>query len=126
MLKRAVLATALAVMGGQAMADLDPLAGNYWNQGGVVTVSCFRGPLTVTAWDHPEAIFVDSLVADQRQRLDNGMPKLGIDFAGRNAGYDLAQICAERPIGRRGQARRTTHRCGQQAADHHHVCCSRP
>ncbi len=63
MFKRAVLATVLAMVGGQAMADLDPLAGNFWNQGGVVTVSCFRGPLTVTAWDHPESIFVDSLVA---------------------------------------------------------------
>jgi hypothetical protein len=31
--------------------------------GGVVVVSCFRGPLTETIWDRPAAIFVDSLVA---------------------------------------------------------------
>jgi hypothetical protein len=63
MFRQAVLAAALAVSGGQAMAELQPLPGNFWTQGGVVTVSCFRGPFTVTAWDHPEAIFVESLVA---------------------------------------------------------------
>jgi hypothetical protein len=63
MMKKAVVAAVLAVSGGQAMADLEPLAGNFWNQGGVVTVACFRGPFTVTAWDHPEAVFIDSLVA---------------------------------------------------------------
>ena len=28
-----------------------------------IRIKCFRGPLAVTAWDHPEAIFVDDLVA---------------------------------------------------------------
>lgn len=63
MMKRSVLAAALVVTGGQAMAELQQLPGNFWTQGGVVTVSCFRGPLAVTAWDHPEAIFIESLVA---------------------------------------------------------------
>ncbi len=63
MVRHAILAAVLTLTGGQAMAELQPLAGNFWNQGGVVTVSCFRGPLTVTAWDHPESIFIESLVA---------------------------------------------------------------
>ncbi len=29
----------------------------------VITVSCFRGPLEAVIWDHPEGVFVDSLVA---------------------------------------------------------------
>ena len=28
----------------------------------VVTVQCFRGPWREVIWDHPEAVFVDSLV----------------------------------------------------------------
>lgn len=63
MLRKALLAASLMVAGSQAMAELQPLAGNTWTQGGVVTVSCFRGPLVITAWDHPEAIFIESLVA---------------------------------------------------------------
>jgi len=63
MVRHVMVAAVLAVTGGQAMAELQPLAGNFWNQGGVVTVSCFRGPLTITAWDHPESIFIESLVA---------------------------------------------------------------
>lgn len=63
MVKQAALAVALMVSGGQAMAQLEAAPGNYWNQGGVVTVSCFRGPWRDTIWDHPRAIFTDSLVA---------------------------------------------------------------
>ena len=63
MLKQAVLAVALAVTGGQAMADLEAAPGNHWNQGGVVVVQCFRGPWHEVIWDHPEAKFTESLVA---------------------------------------------------------------
>jgi hypothetical protein len=63
MLKQTVLAFALVVTGGQAMAELEAAPGNHWNQGGVVTVSCFRGPIRETVWDHPRAIFTESLVA---------------------------------------------------------------
>lgn len=63
MLKQLALVAALAVSGGQAMADLKAAPGNHWNQGGVVTVSCYRGPLRDVIWDHPEAIFTESLVA---------------------------------------------------------------
>jgi hypothetical protein len=28
-----------------------------------VRISCFRGPLAVTAWDHPEAVFIEDLIA---------------------------------------------------------------
>lgn len=63
MIKQAVLALALVVSGGQAMAELESAPGNHWNQGGVVTVSCFRGPIRETVWDHPRAIFTESLVA---------------------------------------------------------------
>jgi hypothetical protein len=63
MYKQLVLAAALAVSGGQAMAQLQAAPGNHWNQGGVVTVSCFRGPWRGVIWDRPEAIFTESLVA---------------------------------------------------------------
>ena len=63
MYKQLVLAAALAVSGGQAMAELKAAPGNHWNQGGVVTVSCYRGPWKDVIWDRPEPIFTDSLVA---------------------------------------------------------------
>ena len=63
MSNKLILAGVLALLAAPAVAELDPLAGNFWTQGGVVRVSCFRGPLTVTAWDHPEAVFIESLVA---------------------------------------------------------------
>ena len=30
---------------------------------GVVTVSCFRGPTDYVIWDHPNSVFIDSLIA---------------------------------------------------------------
>jgi hypothetical protein len=62
MMKFAPLAIAMTVTAGPALAELDALAGNYWNEGGVVTVSCFRGPWELVYWDKPEGIFIDSLV----------------------------------------------------------------
>lgn len=63
MSNKVILAAALALLAAPVAAQPDPLAGNFWNQGGVVRVACFRGPFTVTAWDHPEAVFIESLVA---------------------------------------------------------------
>lgn len=63
MMKRATLAAVLALWGGQSMAELQAHPGNHWNQGGIVYVSCFRGPWREVIWDRPEGIFVDSLVA---------------------------------------------------------------
>ena len=63
MYKQLVLAAVLAVSGGQAMAELKAAPGNHWNQGGVVTVVCYRGPWKDVIWDRPEAVFTDSLVA---------------------------------------------------------------
>jgi hypothetical protein len=63
MYKTAIFAAAMGVAATQASAELQQLPGNFWTQGGVVRVSCFRGPLTLTAWDHPEAIFIETLVA---------------------------------------------------------------
>jgi len=62
MMKYAVLAALLGGFAGQATAQTEPLAGNYWNQGGVVYVSCWRGPWVGVIWDRPEAIFIESLV----------------------------------------------------------------
>lgn len=63
MYKKLVFAAALAVSGGQAMAELKAAPGNHWNQGGLVTVSCYRGPFKDVIWDRPEAVFIESLVS---------------------------------------------------------------
>ena len=63
MYKQLILAAAVAVSGGQAMAELKAAPGNHWNQGGIVTVSCYRGPWKDVIWDRPDAIFTESLVA---------------------------------------------------------------
>lgn len=63
MSNKVILAGALAFLAAPAVAQPERLAGNFWNQGGVVRVACFRGPLTLTAWDHPEGVFIESLVA---------------------------------------------------------------
>ena len=48
-----------------AMADGSAMvaAGAHAYGSGVVVVSCFRGPWRETIWDHPEAIFTDTLRA---------------------------------------------------------------
>lgn len=63
MYRQIAIAVALAVSVGQAMADCKTAAGNHWTRGGVVTVSCYRGPFKKVIWDRPNAIFTDSLVA---------------------------------------------------------------
>jgi hypothetical protein len=62
MIKKSLLALALALPGAQAMADLERHPGNHWNQGGTVYVSCYRGPWQDVIWDRPEGIFIESLV----------------------------------------------------------------
>lgn len=51
----AALGVALAAAGGMATAQAQ--------DGGQIVISCYRGPLTETIWDHPRAVFIDSLVS---------------------------------------------------------------
>jgi hypothetical protein len=45
-----------------ALATL-PLSGAFDSaSANTITVSCFRGPLPVVAWDRPNPVFIDSLV----------------------------------------------------------------
>lgn len=51
--------SALATFGTVAAAD-----GNQVRvQPHTITVSCYRGPWRDTIWDHPQAVFIESLVA---------------------------------------------------------------
>lgn len=62
-MKALVLGTLAAALAVPAFAQrLEPLAGNYWTQGGTVVVQCFRGPWREVIWDRPEAKFIESLV----------------------------------------------------------------
>lgn len=62
MLKKALFALSLTALAGPSFAEPEALAGNHWNQGGVVRVSCFRGPWKEVIWDRPQGIFIDTLV----------------------------------------------------------------
>lgn len=68
MIKTLAAAALLVAVAPAAFADSRGHAHGY-SEGGsmrygtkVVTVSCFRGPWRETIWDHPEPIFIDSLV----------------------------------------------------------------
>ncbi len=62
MLNKTLLALTLATLAGPTLAETEAHPGNHWNQGGVVHVSCFRGPWREVIWDRPQGIFIDSLV----------------------------------------------------------------
>lgn len=47
------LATAVSAKDMPSRPDTDPSK---------ITISCFRGPLRVVAWDRPNAVFIDDLV----------------------------------------------------------------
>ena len=61
MTRNLIAAALLTTLAAPAAAEMSPRRGA---DGSVtIVVSCFRGPMKVVAWDRPNAVFVDSLVA---------------------------------------------------------------
>ncbi|MWB79212.1 hypothetical protein GLS40_14325 [Pseudooceanicola sp. 216_PA32_1] len=61
-MKLAIL-TALAVAGLATEAPAHDYAYTFQPSNHVIVVSCYRGPWKQVIWDHPNAKFIDSLVA---------------------------------------------------------------
>jgi hypothetical protein len=66
MIKKLVLAVAMGVLALPALAGNSQYEyrnyGSYGGGGGVIVVSCYRGPWKEVIWDRPNAVFIDSLV----------------------------------------------------------------
>ena len=66
MIKKTILAAAVLAMGLPAWAQTTSYQqqndGAHGTKGTLIHVSCYRGPWKDVIWDHPDAVFVDSLV----------------------------------------------------------------
>jgi len=66
MFKKLILAAIISLLALPALAGGSQYEhwnyGSYGAGGGVIVVSCYRGPWKEVIWDRPNAVFIDSLV----------------------------------------------------------------
>ena len=111
MMKKIVLAAAVAAMAVPAAADHKRHTtysyhyGDYGPSGNRIVVSCWRGPWQEVIWDRPNAVFVDTLVS------------VGYDYS--TADAIATRICRDpNLVGRPGALKATMERIWADPGSH--------